>query len=388
MEWLEKYLADRQKNALLRVLQPIDWATGGKVYIEGKEYINCSSNDYLALAGHPRLLEESNRAAQKYGTSASAARLMSGDISLYHELEERVACLVNTEKALLFGCGYLANVGLMPALCNKADAIFSDRLNHASIIDGIMLSGARLFRFRHNNMDHLEALLKKERGKFKKALIITESLFSMDGDMSPLNAIVELKEKHNAMLAIDEAHAIGVFGPSGAGRAEELGITGRADIIIGTFGKALGSYGAFIGSSAKMIDYLINRARTFIYSTAPAPAAIGASLGAIEMLSAEPWRRNALLEKAALLRNMLNEHGLNVRGASQIVPVIVGEADQTIRIANRLKEEGVFAVALRPPTVTSNECRIRLSITHHHTDDDLHKISEKLAYAFRQSVLL
>jgi 7-keto-8-aminopelargonate synthetase-like enzyme len=260
--------------------------------------------------------------------------------------------------------------------------MFSDRLNHASIVDGVLLSGARFFRFRHNDLNHLEDLLKKERTRFKKALIVTESVFSMDGDIVPLKEIVGLKERHDALLMLDEAHAVGVFGKTGAGIAEEYGLTQKIDIIIGTFGKALGSYGAYVGASQRLIDYFINRARSLIYSTALPPWVIGTSIGGIKMLAEEPFRRTVLLKKGAYFRTLLQEKGLPVRGTSQIVPVIVGESAMTLKIADILQRHAVFALAVRPPTVPAAEARIRFSITYDHSEEDLHRVADILKEVF------
>ncbi len=384
MEWLDAYLDERKKQHLLRTLKPLRPGGPGRVYINDVEYLNFSSNDYLGLAGHPRLLEESQKALNGYGTSSSASRLMSGDLSIHHQLEEMTADFMGKEKAILFGSGYLANIGLISALCDRKDVIFSDRLNHASIVDGIRLSGARFFRFRHNDLNHLEALLKKERKRYKKAFIVTESLFSMDGDMASLKEMVELKERYDALFMLDEAHAVGVIGEKGAGLAEKYGLTKKIDIIMGTFGKALGSYGAYAAASARLIDYCINRARSFIYSTALPPSVIGASIGGIKMLAEEPARRSVLLEKAKYFRSLLKENSLKVMGNAQIVPVFVGENYAALNISKSLYENALFALAVRPPTVPAGKARIRFSITCNHSEDDIKKAADVLKHAFKQ----
>ena len=384
MEWLDEYLDERKKQHLLRTLKPLRPAGSGRVCINDVEYLNFSSNDYLGLAGHPRLLEESQKSLREYGTSSSASRLMSGDLSIHHRLEDMTADFASKERALLFGSGYLANIGLISALCGRNDVIFSDRLNHASIVDGIRLSGARFFRFRHNDLNHLEELLKKERKRHKKALIVTESLFSMDGDMASVKEMVELKERYDALFMLDEAHAVGIIGKKGAGFAEKYGLTKKIDIIMGTFGKALGSYGAYAAASARLIDYCINRARSFIYSTALPPSVIGASIGGIKMLAEEPVRRSALLEKARYFRSLLKENSLKVMGNAQIAPVLVGENYAVLTIAKSLYENGIFALAVRPPTVPAGKARIRFSITCNHSEDDLKKAADVLKHAFKQ----
>lgn len=384
MEWLKEYLNERKKAHLLRTLKPLRPAGHSRVYIDDSEYLNFSSNDYLGLAGHPRLLEESQKALKEFGTSSSASRLMSGDLSIHHQLEEMTADFAGKERALLFGSGYLANIGLISALCDRKDVIFSDRLNHASIVDGIRLSGARFFRFRHNDLNHLETLIKKERRRYKKALIVTESLFSMDGDMASVKEMVELKERYDALFMLDEAHAVGVIGEKGAGLAEKYGLTKKIDIIMGTFGKALGSYGAYAAASARLIDYCINRVRSFIYSTALPPSVTGASIGGIKMLAEEPARRSVLLEKAEYFRSLLKENSLNVMGNAQIVPVLVGENYAALNISKSLYENALFALAVRPPTVPAGEARIRFSITYHHSRDDLQRAADVLKHAFKQ----
>ena len=384
MEWLDAYLDERKKQHLLRTLKPLRPAGPGRVCINDVEYLNFSTNDYLGLAGHPRLLEESQKALKEYGTSSSASRLMSGDLSIHHQLEEMTTDFIGKEKAVLFGSGYLANIGLISALCNRKDVIFSDRLNHASIVDGIRLSGARFFRFRHNDLNHLEELLKKERKSYKKALIVTESLFSMDGDMASVKEMVELKERYDTLFMLDEAHAVGVIGEKGAGLAEKYGLTKKIDIIMGTFGKALGSYGAYAAASARLIDYCINKARSFIYSTALPPSVVGASIGGIKMLAEEPIRRSVLLEKAEYFRSLLKKNSLKVMGNAQIVPVLVGENYAALNISKSLYENAIFALAVRPPTVPAGKARIRFSITCHHSEDDLQRTADVLKHAFKQ----
>lgn len=378
MEWIDQYLKEQESSHLLRTLRRLEKGKEGHILLEGRELLDLSSNDYLGLAGHPSLLEASRRAAEEYGTSSSGSRLMSGDLIIHHHLEESVAAFKGKEAALVFGSGFLANIGLIPALCDKADAVFSDRLNHASIIDGTLLSGAELFRFRHNEVDHLEALLKKERAKFKKALIVVETIYSMDGDRPPLKEIVDLKNKYDCFLMVDEAHATGIFGSSGSGIVEEEALTGEVEVIMGTFGKALGSYGAYVAASRKMIDYLVNRARSFIYSTALPPSVIGANLAALEVVRQESFRRKELLKRVGDFRELLNRHGFRTIGSSQIVPVLIGDNEKTIRLAGRLREKAIFALPMRPPTVPRGGERIRFSVTWHHSKEQLEGVAEAL----------
>lgn len=378
MEWIDRFLQERESQLLLRTLHNIGKRKGGNIIIDGKELIDLSSNDYLGLADHPSLLQESKRMAEEYGTSSSASRLMSGDLHIHHLLEEVVADFKGKEASLVFGSGFLANIGIISAICQKTDAVFSDRLNHASIIDGILLSGAQFFRFRHNDIGHLENLLKKERAKFKKALIVIETIYSMDGDRPPLKEIVNLKKKYNCILMVDEAHATGIFGRNGAGIVEEEDLTHEVDIIMGTFGKALGSYGAYVAASKKTIDYLVNRARSFIYSTALPPSVIGANLTAIEIIKKEPFRRKILLEHVEYFRGLLKNKGFNTRGSSQIIPVVIGDNTKAIIVANMLQQHSIFALPIRPPTVPRGEERIRFSVTCYHSEEILYKVAEVL----------
>jgi len=245
MDKIAKFLQEKERNSLLRILKPANMRKDGLINLKNKEYIDFSSNDYLGLSNHPRLKQASQQGANKFGTSSSGSRLLSGDSQLHHELEERTADFKDKEAALVFNSGYQANLGIISSLYGKGDVIFSDRLNHASIIDGIILSGAKFFRFLHNDFNNLKSLLKEQRHKFKNSLIITETVFSMDGDIAPLKELVELKEKYNSLIMVDEAHATGVFGERGSGMAEEEGLTEKIDLIMGTFSKALGSFGAY-----------------------------------------------------------------------------------------------------------------------------------------------
>lgn len=374
MESIEEYLKKRREDGTLRSLKPASHRRNGKIYFGAEEYIDLSSNDYLGLSGHPALKEAAKAAVDKYGAGAAASRLLSGDLDIDHELEEATAKFKHKERALVFNSGYQANVGVISALCGSADAVFCDRLSHASIIDGIILSGAKLFRFRHNDSGHLNSLLDKERHKFKEALIVTESIFSMDGDRPDLKAIADVKEKHGCLLLVDEAHATGVYGNNGSGVVAEDGLTERVDLIVGTFGKALGSFGSYVAASGKYIDYLVNKARSFIYSTALPPAVIAANIAAIEVVKREPHRRTELLKTADYLRSGLKAKGFEVRGSSQIIPVITGDNTGTVKAAQALRDKGYWVLPIRPPTVPEGEGRLRFSLTFDHGVE----IAEKL----------
>lgn len=371
---IEKLLEERKKDNLLRVLRPASLRKGGKIYLNANEYLDFSSNDYLGLSGHPRLKETSQRAIQQLGVSASASRLLSGDLEICHKLEERVAILKSKEAALVFNSGYQANVGIISSICKKGDVVFSDKLNHASIIDGIILSGARLFRFLHNDLNHLEVLLKSHRHKFEECLIITETVFSMDGDRPPLKELVVLKEKYNCKIMVDEAHATGVFGENGAGVVEEEGLAEEIELVMGTFSKALGSFGAYLACSGKMREYLINSSRSFIYSTALPPAVIAANIASLDLIQDEPYRRKMLLENADFFRRRLQKYGFEVKGSSQIIPLIVSDTKKALELSQELQKRGYWVFAIRPPTVPLGEARLRFSLTYYHNKEVLERL--------------
>ena len=376
---IEAFLETRAKEGLLRKLRPISARHKGIICFDRKEYIDFSSNDYLGLSHHPRLIEESKKAIDKFGTSSSASRLMSGDFELHHQLEEKTSRFKNKEAALVFNSGYQANLGIISALYGKADCIFSDRLNHASILDGILLSGARFFRFQHNDVGHLKSLLRKERNKFHKALIVTETIFSMDGDRAPLKELVRLKERYNCAIMVDEAHATGIYGRQGAGVVQDEGLEKRVDFIMGTFSKALGGFGAYLAASKKIVQYLINTCRSFIYSTALPPSVIVSDLVGLELARKEPQRRHALLECAEFFRSGLRENGFEVKGNSQIVPLIVGENSRTVKLAKRLQKRGYWVLPIRPPTVPQGQARLRFSLTFWHSREILQRLMDEIA---------
>ncbi|MDO8525836.1 MAG: 8-amino-7-oxononanoate synthase [Candidatus Omnitrophota bacterium] len=379
METIEDFLNQRKEEGLLRKLRPAHIRRAGRIHFGDKEYIDLSSNDYLGLSNHPKMIETAREAAGIYGVGSSASRLLSGDLEICHELEERIAEFKGKEAALIFNSGYQANVGILSALYGEGDCIFSDKLNHASIVDGLALSGAKFFRFSHNDTTHLEALLEKERAKFKNALIITETIFSMDGDRPGLKGLVGLKKKFDCKLMVDEAHATGIFGKNGSGVVEEESLTDEVDLIMGTFGKALGSFGAYLASSGQIIEYMINRCRSFIYSTALSPITIACNLAAIDLIEKEPRRREELLKRAHYFRNALEGKGFNVRGSSQIVPVIMGENQAAVRMAEALQAKGYWALPIRPPTVPEGEARLRFSLTYDHDIATLEKLANDIA---------
>jgi len=378
VESIEALLEKRKVQGLLRSLKPITSRNQSRITIDGKEYLDFSSNDYLGLSQHPKLIEEIKCALDKFGTASCASRLMSGDSKLHHELEEKLACFKNKEAALVFNSGYQANVGIISSLYQEGDVIFYDRLSHASIIDGIILSKARHLRFRHNDLEHLKGLLKKERERFSKALIVTETIFSMDGDRVPLRGIVELKQRFNCSLLVDEAHATGIFGKNGSGLVEEEGLSEDVDLIMGTFSKALGGFGAYLACSRETIEYLINVCRSFIYSTALPPSIIATDLASIDLIKEEPQRRLELLTGADYFRQSLKNKGFAIRGDSQIIPLVVGDNFQAQKFSQKLQEKGYWVLPIRPPTVPAQEARLRFSLSWLHKREILDRLLEDI----------
>jgi 8-amino-7-oxononanoate synthase len=374
MARIEEFLKIREREGLLRTLKPVSHRDKGSIRVNAKEYVDFSSNDYLGLSAHPKLIEESKRAVEIFGASSCASRLMSGDMELHHQLEDMIAKFKNKEAALFFNSGYQANAGIISSLYGKDDCVFLDRLSHASIIDGILLSGAKFFRFRHNDLEDLDSLLKAERDKFKKALIITETVFSMDGDRAPLRELARLKGKYNCEIFVDEAHATGIFGKNGGGIVQEEGLEEKIDFIMGTFSKALAGFGAYLATSKSVVEYLVNTCRSFIYSTALPPAIIASNLASLDLVRKEPYRRERLLEQACYFRDSLRAVGFEVRGRSQIIPVIIGDNAKTLDAAKRLQEKGYWVLPIRPPTVPDGEARLRFSLTYHHDKSVLERL--------------
>ncbi|MBU1908766.1 MAG: 8-amino-7-oxononanoate synthase [Verrucomicrobia bacterium] len=356
--------------------------TGGRIQADGRTLLNFSSNDYLDLARHPRVIEAAAKALQEYGAGATASRLVTGTLPIHDELERRLAAFKGYPAALVFGSGYLTNAGVISAVAGTGDLVLADRLAHASLLDAAVLSRARLLRFRHNNPAHLDDLLSRHPAR--QRLVVTESVFSMDGDLAPLPDIASVVAKHDAMLLVDEAHATGIFGPGGAGLVSEHQLSGFVNLSMGTTSKALGGYGGFVACSEAMRQWLINRARSFIYSTAPAPSAIGAALGALDVIAEQPGLGGELLQRAARFRKHLQDAGLDtLNSASQIVPLRVGENAKALSLSQRLREAGILAVAIRPPTVPAGTARIRFSISLAHAPADLEEAADRIIAAAR-----
>jgi 8-amino-7-oxononanoate synthase len=367
---LEERLAELESSGLRRRLRLIDGLQGPQVTLDGRPVLLLCSNNYLGLADHPRLRQAAAEAALSLGTSAGASRLISGSMSIHAELESRLAQFKETEAALLFGSGYLANTGAIAALARRGEVVFSDELNHASIIDGCRLAGAETFVYRHANTEHLAWGLRRSAGR--ATLIVTDGVFSMDGDIAPLPELADLAQRHRCRLLVDEAHATGCIGPGGRGSVAAAGLTDEVDVIVGTLGKALGGYGAYVCGSAELMDFLVNSARPFIFSTAPPPPLVAAAQAAIELLLEHPDRVERLQANAAALRDGLRSEGLEPIGAdTQIVPLVIGDADDAVALCERLLAGGVFAQAIRPPTVPPGTCRLRLTTMATHRTADL-----------------
>lgn len=370
---------------LERRLRLIESEQGPAVTIEGKRYLLFCSNNYLGLATHPDVVAAAQTALDRYGASAVSSRLISGHMAAHADLEETIVRWKRVEAALVFSTGYQANVGVLTALLGPDDVVLSDALNHASIIDGCRLSRARIAVYRHNDLAHLAERLAETAGA-RRRLVVTESIFSMDGDRAPLADIADLCERFGAWLMVDEAHAAGVFGPGGAGLAADCGVTERVAVHVGTLGKALGSFGAYVAGSQKLIDLLVNRARPFIFTTGLPPASAAAARAAIEVVQREPERARGLLERAALLGTELRRAGLRVPHVdSQIVPVLVGEADRAVAVGSRLLDEGVYVAAIRPPTVPPGTSRLRVSLMATHTDADIATATRAIVSAMKSA---
>ena len=373
-ELIEKELVDLKKSGLHRQLSLIEGAQEPRVKINDKEVILLCSNNYLGLANHPKIKEAAIKAIEKHGFGSSASRLVSGNMEPHKELEQRLAIFKGTEAALVFNSGYHANIGIISALVGRGDVIFSDKFNHASIIDGCLLSKAELKRYPHKDMNALENLLKKysELRTPNSKLIITDGIFSMDGDITPLQDISELADNYDCMLMVDDAHATGVLGVHGKGTLEHFGIDNPNIIQMGTLSKGLGCFGAYAAGSKKLIDYLINKARSFIYTTSLPPSVCAASIAAIDIIENEPQIRQNLWDRVKFFRNSLKSTDIDIMNSeTQIIPILVGEADKAVKISKDLLDKGIFVQAIRPPTVAEGTSRLRITLMANHSWDDL-----------------
>ena len=380
-------LEELRERGLYRRLRLIEGPQGPKVTLDGNPVLLLCSNNYLGLADRSEVREAAAEAALRWGTGAGASRLISGTMEPHRQLEQRLAEFKGYEAALLFGSCYLANTGLVAALAGKGEVVFSDELNHASIVDGCRLSRAETFVYRHGDLEHLAWALYHQRGK--PALIVTDGVFSMDGDVAPLPELLELAQRHGARLMVDEAHATGAVGRGGRGSVSAAGLSGEVDVVVGTLGKALGSYGAYACANAQTIDFLVNTARPFIFSTAPPPPALGAALAALELLEAEPALVDRLQANAATLRRALAAQGLQPgRSKTQVVPVQVGSAEGAMELCEAALRRGVFAQGIRPPTVPEDSCRLRCTVMATHRQEELVGAAREIGAAAREVGLL
>jgi 8-amino-7-oxononanoate synthase len=380
LAWINEALAELDRQTLRRYPATCAAQPGGKLVVESQastseELANFGANDYLALARDPRLAEAAERAANEAGWGAGASPLITGRTPWHTKLQAAIATFEGTEAALLFTSGFAANAGTIPALVERGDAVFGDQKNHASIIDGCRLSKAEVFIYPHADCTALEKMLQTSAGEFRRRLIVTDTLFSMDGNLAPLPRLCELATQYDAMLMVDEAHATGVFGANGRGVAEHLGVKDRVDVRVGTLSKALGSHGGFVAGSQTLIDYLANRARSYVFATAPPAALAAASMKAVELVRSEPWRREQLLAKAARVREALRSQGWNIGQAeSQIVPILIGTPERTLQLSAELRQRGFFIPAIRPPSVPAGESLLRLSLSYGHSDELLEEL--------------
>jgi glycine C-acetyltransferase/8-amino-7-oxononanoate synthase len=379
---IEARLDELQALGLSRRTRLVSGPQGPHVLLDGRPVLLLCSNNYLGLADHPRVREAAADAAMRWGVGAGASRLVSGTMTIHRRLEERLAAFKRRQTALLFGSGYLANTGVIAALARPGDVVFSDELNHASIIDGCRMSRAEVFVYRHCDPEHLAwGIGQAER---RGALIVTDSVFSMDGDVAPLAEIVELAQRCRLRTMVDEAHGTGALGPDGRGAVAAAGLTDEIDVIVGTLGKALGSYGAFAACDRQMARYLVNAARPFIFSTAPPPPAVAGALAALELLVEKPERVAKLAANALALRSELAHEGFEVeRTGTQIVPVILGAPQLAVKACEAALARGVFAQAIRPPTVPPMTSRLRLAAMSSHHEQELRAAARTIAQAAR-----
>jgi 8-amino-7-oxononanoate synthase len=368
---LSQRLESLREQGLRRELRRVDSAQGPRIKIDGKTLLNFSSNDYLGLANHAALKEAAIKAVEKFGAGAGASRLICGSLAPFHELEESLADFKKTGAALTFSTGYAAAIGTICALLGKDDLIIIDKLVHACIVDAARLSSAKLRIFDHNDLNDLEDILKwadknkpQTANRKPQALIVTESIFSMDGNAAPLREIVTLKEKYGAWLMVDEAHATGLYGKNHRGIAEELGASNKIEIQMGTLGKALGASGGYICGSRKLIDFLVNRARSFIFSTAPLPAAAAAANAGIHLVQSNEGkaRRDSLWRRVGQF---------NPKSTSAIIPIILGDETRAVELAAKLRSNNIFIPAIRYPTVARGQARLRVTLTAAHTAEDV-----------------
>jgi glycine C-acetyltransferase len=381
--FIQDELQALRNASLYRRLRPVAGEQDAVLTVDGRQVLNFCSNNYLGLANHPALREAAKAAIDRYGCGSGASRLISGNMTLHEELESKIAELKGTEAALVFNSGFQANTGVIPVLVGEGDIILSDALNHASIIDGCRLARAKVVVYGHCDLGELERGLKNSLPNSRK-LIVTESLFSMDGDEAPLTGIVSLAEKYGAIVMVDEAHATGVYEPNGAGIVAKLELGERVLVQMGTLGKALGGFGAYVAGSKALRELLINRCRSFIFTTSLPPAVMAMAIAAIDLLEQEPQRRQALRNNCQLLRGGLKSLGYSLGASrSQILPLMIGDATRCMKLSEDLLQRGVFAQGIRPPTVPAGTSRLRITLMATHTREHIEqalKVFKEIAW--------
>ncbi|MCA0374741.1 MAG: 8-amino-7-oxononanoate synthase [Gemmatimonadetes bacterium] len=365
---LDESLRALDAAGLKRALRQVHSRRAGTVLLGHERVADFASNDYLGLAAEPRVARAAQAVLQAEGTGAAAARLISGNHPIHETLEHTLARLKGCDFTLLFPSGYMVNVGAIPALAQRGDVIYSDALNHASLIDGCRLAHATVRVFPHNDLDALDRMLTAERAQYRRALIVVEGVFSMDGDLCPLDRLVPIARRHRAWTYVDDAHGTGVLGSTGAGTLEHFGVSGQVDVVVGTLGKALGTVGAYVGGSRELVEYLVSTARSFIFTTGSPPSMAAATLEALRIADVEPWRREAVRDRARRLRRRLAAGGLAIDGPedSHIVPVLIGEAVPTMVATRELRRRGFLVGGVRPPTVPPGTSRLRISLSAVH----------------------
>ena len=381
-ERIDSELLQLKNGSLFRKMTVFDSAQTAAVTVEGKKQHLFSSNSYLDLSSEPRIKEYAGRILNEYGAGSGGSRLTTGTTRIHMELEQAIAAFKNREAALVFNTGYMANVGILSALTQKGDIIYSDQLNHASIIDGCRLSKADLVIYRHNDMDDLEEKIKAHPGK--RGIIVSDGVFSMDGDIVNLPRLTELAGRYGLLSMIDEAHATGVIGATGRGTEEYYGMEGSVDVLMGTLSKAVGGEGGFVCGSRSLIEYLINKARSFIFSTALSPVSMAADLEGLRLIMEQPERVQKLQENIRFCCAALNARGIDAASETAIIPIIIGDEARAMRVMKLLKERGYYISAIRYPTVAKGSARLRLALMSSHTREDL----EGLADALKESMEL
>ncbi|HEY9032071.1 MAG TPA: 8-amino-7-oxononanoate synthase [Kangiella sp.] len=381
---LQARLEQRKAQDLLRQRLTLEGAQSVRIRAEGREYLNFSSNDYLGLANHPKLIEAMQKAAKQYGVGSGASHLIIGHSEQHHALEEELAEFLGVERALLFSTGYMANYAVLTCLPDKNDLIIQDKLNHASLIDGGMASPAKMLRYAHADLESFERQMKQP---VESRLVVTDGVFSMDGDIAPLPELVTSCKKHKASLMVDDAHGFGVLGEQGKGSLEHVDLAQQtADIYMATFGKALGGFGAFVAGSELLIESLIQFGRSYIYTTAMPAAVAAANRAGLKLIQQEAWRREQLHKNIVYFRRLASEYHIPLMPSeTAIQPVLIGRNDKTLAISRALKEAGILLVAIRPPTVPENSARLRVTLTAEHTTDDIDYLLEQLALHIKQA---